>query len=58
MLTEIDSKKLSVYNEPNDSKKQTLKKGDIIIILEQSNDWIKINYGDEKDGWIKRREIK
>jgi hypothetical protein len=56
---EIYSKKCTVYSEPDRPTKAQLQKGDIVMIIEEQDNWLKIAYGDENDiGWIKRKDVK
>ncbi len=52
-VLEIKIKKCKVYNAPNKRGNEYLKKGDIVIIIEEKGEWIKVEYGNEKQGWIK-----
>lgn len=42
------------------SKKETtnfLNQGDVVMILEKKGDWLKVDYGGEQEGWIKKSAI-
>jgi hypothetical protein len=55
---EIYSKKCTVYSEPNRPTKAQLQKGDIVMIIEEQDNWLKIEYGENDIGWIKRKDVK
>ena len=49
-----------VYSEPAKSTEMYLTEGDIITVLEEENDWIKMEYAGEMliTGWIKKKDAK
>jgi hypothetical protein len=55
--------KIQVYSEPNRSLKKYLNKGDIVTILEEKSNWLKIEYiADEGKNpiivWIRKKDVK
>lgn len=57
-VKEIKKEKCYVYDEEKNKTVAELKKGDIVVILEQRREWIKVEYGEGyKQGWIKRECI-
>jgi hypothetical protein len=55
----ITSNTCIVYSTPNKSTQQQLGEGDIVTVLEEEKDWLRIEYGDDKkrnEGWIKKED--
>lgn len=56
----ISSKKAIIYSLPNIATKMYLLKNDTIEVLEQKNDWVRMNFYGKKliSGWIKKADVK
>lgn len=56
----ISSKKATIYSLPNIATKMYLLKNDTIEVLEQKNDWVRMNFYGKKliSGWIKKADVK
>jgi hypothetical protein len=50
--------KCKVYGSPDKPSKVQLKKDDVVIIAEETNKWVKVKYGEEEFGWIKKSDLK
>jgi hypothetical protein len=44
-----------IYSEPNKPTNIQLSKGDIVTVLEEKGKWLKVDYGTDQPGWIKRK---
>jgi hypothetical protein len=62
----IKSSKAIIYSQPDIPTKMYLIKGDVVEILEEKGDWLRINYYPEKDGketgktiegWIRKTDM-
>jgi hypothetical protein len=62
----IKSNKAMIYSQPDIPTQMYLIKGDVVEILEEKGDWLRINYYPEKDGketertiegWIKKTDM-
>lgn len=57
-VTEIKKENSLLYDEKRQKVVKKLKKGDIVIILQEEGKWIKVEYGEEyTKGWIKKEVI-
>ncbi|MDR1202497.1 MAG: hypothetical protein LBL58_12850 [Tannerellaceae bacterium] len=60
-VIEITSDVCEVYSEPNKPTQRQLNKGDIVIVTEENEKWLKVEHGDDEkksEGWIKRVDVK
>ncbi|MCB9018251.1 MAG: hypothetical protein WCU80_12280 [Paludibacteraceae bacterium] len=59
-VREITAPESIIYSEPDKSTKMHLTKGDMIFVVEEKNDWIKIEHSGENlmIGWIKKEDVK
>ena len=57
-VAKINSDKSIVYSNPNIIKIIELNKDDIITVLEEKENWLKIEYGADNLGWINKNDIK
>jgi hypothetical protein len=59
IVKEIAPPKCTIYQSPNVATKMYLIKGDLVSILEQKGDWVKIEYQGKKtvQGWLKKGDI-
>ncbi|MEO6903285.1 MAG: hypothetical protein ABI315_09035, partial [Bacteroidia bacterium] len=46
-----------IYSVPEQVTANRLKKGDVVNILEEKADWIKVDYGAEEPAWIKKVDV-
>ena len=48
-----------IYSEPDTPTRMYLIKGDIVTVLEEKNEWVKVEYEGKKvvTGWIKRQDV-
>jgi len=57
-VAEINATKSIVYSKPGKSTNIQLIKGDVVIVLEEEGEWIKIEYGEEyEQGYIKKENL-
>jgi hypothetical protein len=49
--------KSSVYAEPKKKTKIQLNKGDIVILLEEKRNWLRVKYNDSETGWVKKADV-
>ncbi len=54
----VNSIKYIVYTEPDRPSKARLDGGDIVIILEENEKWLKVQYKENSIGWIKKADVK
>jgi hypothetical protein len=57
-VTEIAAPKSIVYSEPNKPTTTQLSKGGVVTVLEEKGNWLKVDYGGENPGWIKKEDTK
>lgn len=58
-VSEIKKDNSKLYDEKRQKVVKKLKKGDIVIILQEEGKWLKVEYGEEyTKGWIKKEVIK
>lgn len=55
-VSEIGVPQSTVYTEHNKPTATRLSKGDIVTVLEEKGDWIKVDYGADTSGWIKKED--
>lgn len=52
----IETSKCAIYSKPNKRMNLQLSKGHVVIVVEQTNKWLKIKYGEGAVGWIKEAD--
>jgi hypothetical protein len=57
-VAEITTAKSTIYAAPDKTKTTQLSKGDVITILEIQGNLLKVDYGENDPGWIKKEDIK
>lgn len=50
--------KCVIYSEPNKPTKARLNRDDVVIVIEETGKWLKIKYGEDGLGWIRKEEAK
>lgn len=55
-VIEIIKDEVKVYSKPDNSTIAQLSKGDIATVLEEDGTWLKVDYGAENPGWVKRSD--
>lgn len=55
-VVEIASPQSTVYSEPNKPTATQLTKGDVVIVLEEKGNWVKVDYGGSNPGWVKKED--
>jgi hypothetical protein len=53
----IKPEKCTVYSAPNRPTNILLKEKHLVIVLEESKDWLKVKYSENDIGWIKRTDV-
>ena len=53
-VKEINNSNTIIYSAPGKSTNSLLTAGDIVIIVEESGSWLKIDFGRHQSGWIKK----
>jgi len=57
-VTEIKKEKCILFNEKKNKTGEELTKGDVVIILEEKEKWLKIEYDENyKQGWIRKEDV-
>lgn len=57
-VKEIKREKCYIYDEKKNKTVAELEKGDIFVIIEEKDGWLKVEYGEEyKQGWIRADNI-
>ncbi len=57
-VAEIIQTKSIVYSKPDKPTALQLNKGDVVIALEEKGNWIKVDYGGDNPGWVKKEDTK
>jgi hypothetical protein len=57
-VKEIIKDKSLIYFEPGKVTNISLKKGDVVTVIEDKGEWLKVDYGTDNPGWIKREDAK
>lgn len=57
-VAEITAPKSTVYSEPNKPTATQLSKGDVVTMLEEKGNWLKVDYGADTPGWVKKEDSK
>lgn len=57
-VSEISASKSIIYSEPGKPTNTQLGKGDIVTVLEEKGNWLKVDYGTETAGWVKKEDAK
>ncbi len=59
-IKEVAPPKSTIYQSPTIATKMYLIRGDLVSVLEQKEDWVKIEYQGKKtiQGWIKRQDLR
>ena len=57
-VAEISTSKSTVYSEPDKPKAILLSKGDVVTVLEEKGVWLKVDYGADTLGWLKKEDTK
>jgi SH3-like domain-containing protein len=47
-----------VYSKPNKATTVRLNKGQVVIVIEQTNKWLKVKHSESDIGWIKKGDAK
>lgn len=47
-----------VYSEPNKPTKVRLNRDGVVVVIEETGKWLKIKYGEDGLGWIKKEDAK
>jgi len=58
IVSEIRVTRSRVYSEPNKPTITQLTKGDVVTILEKKGNWLKVDYGEDNRGWVKKEDVK
>ena len=57
-VIEITVPKSTVYSLPDKPTAIQLSKGDVVTVIEEKGEWLKVDYGTDNPGWIKREDAK
>ena len=57
-VAEIATAKSIVYSLPDKPTVTRLSKGDVVTVLEEKGSWLKVDYGADTPGWIKKEDGK
>jgi hypothetical protein len=50
--------KCTVYSKPDKHTNVQLNRDDVVVIIEKKGDWLKVEYGEDGIGWIKKEAVK
>lgn len=53
-VKEINNSNSTVYSSPGKKTDVRLSPGDVVIVLEENGNWLKVDYGQDKPGWINK----
>lgn len=57
-VVEIVPPKSTVYSEPDKPTSTQINKSDVVTVIEEKENWLKIDYGADNMGWIKKEDTK
>jgi hypothetical protein len=50
--------KCVIYSEPNKPTKVRLNRDDVVVVIEETGKWLKVKYGEDDIGWIKKEDAR